>query len=236
MGLSVNVTKSLSGFTLSIEWSIGKELAVLFGYSGAGKSLTLQLIAGLMKPDSGSIISNSKPLFDSEQGIDVPPQQRNLGYVFQDLALFPHMKVRENIAYGLRGVNKSDASEKVAQMISIFHLEGHESKYPTEVSGGQRQRVALARALIGEPSVLLLDEPFSALDNPLRVEMRNLLLDIRSKFNIPVVLVTHDMAEARTIADNLIVYVDGRIAQVGKATEVFENPVNADVAALVSSQ
>lgn len=233
MGLAVNISKSVLGFTLDVEWNIGKELAVLFGYSGAGKTLTLQLIAGLIEPDKGVIKSNGRTLFDSENCINLPPQERHLGYVFQDLALFPHMTVNGNIAYGLRGVSEPEIQMKVAELIELFHLEGQENKHPAEISGGQRQRVALARALIGKPSVLLLDEPFSALDNPLRIEMRNLLLDIRKQFDIPIVLVTHDITEAYTLADNLVVYINGHIAQQGKAVEVIQNPVNDEVAALV---
>ena len=151
------------------------ELAVLFGYSGAGKSLTLQLIAGLLKPDAGRITANGDVLFDSQKRINVPPQRRSLGYVFQDLALFPHMTVRQNIAYGATGLPRGARQERVGEMLEVFHLEDLADKPPAEISGGQKQRVALARALIRRPQALLLDEPFSALDNPLRREMRQFL-------------------------------------------------------------
>jgi len=166
MGLSVKLLKKVKGFTLDVEWKIGNELAILFGYSGSGKSLTLQCVAGLMEPDEGFIRSNGDLFFDSTLEIDVPPQKRSFGYVFQDRVLFPHMTVRGNIAYGLKGLRHSDIKDKVGQMMNLFHLQGLEDKFPSEISGGQKQRVALARALIRRPKALLLDEPFSALDGP----------------------------------------------------------------------
>jgi len=236
MGLSVKLKKKLTGFSLDVEWEIGNELAVLFGYSGAGKSMTLQMIAGLMTADEGSIHIGSSTIFDSLSRVNVPAQRRNLGYVFQDLALFPHMTVSENIDYGANGTAKGERPGKIKQMVDIFHLEGLEHKYPSEISGGQKQRVALARALIRKPPLLLLDEPFSALDNPLRLEMRGLLKDIRTTFDIPVVLVTHDILEAYTMADTIIVYVNGRVAQTGSPSKVFNNPVNEEVQALVDTR
>ncbi len=236
MGLSVKLKKKLTGFNLDVEWDIDNELAVLFGYSGAGKSLTMQMIAGLMSADEGSIRLDSSTIFDSLSGVNVPAQQRHLGYVFQDLALFPHMTVTENIDYGANGAAKGERPVKIRQMVDLFHLEGLEQKYPSEISGGQKQRVAFARALIRKPPLLLLDEPFSALDNPLRLEMRQLLRDIRSTFDIPVVLVTHDIVEAYSMADKLIVYVNGRVAQTGTSSEVFSSPINEEVRVLVDTK
>jgi len=236
MGLTVAVRKRVNGFALDSSWEIGNELAVLFGYSGAGKSLTLQLIAGLMKPDSGVITTNGKACFDSTKNIDIPPQHRSFGYVFQDLALFPHMTVKDNILYGAKGVAKDEGMARLSGMIESFRLNDLENKFPAEISGGQKQRVAFARALIRRPDVLLLDEPFSALDNPLRVEMRAFLLQIRKDFDIPVVLVTHDVVEAYTMPDALIVYVNGRVVQKGAPLEVFSNPLTEEVKELVSAR
>lgn len=236
MSLSVNISKQINGFRLNVNWKIENELAVLFGYSGAGKSLTLQSIAGLVKPDAGRIESNGKVLFDSLLNINVTPQQRNCGYVFQDLALFPHMKVKENIAYGLRNTEKSEVNIQVNEMLNKFYIEEHGDKYPSEISGGQRQRVALARVIIGKPSMLLLDEPFSALDNRLRAEMRNLLLSIRSQFNIPIILVTHDVLDAWELADKIIVYTKGKITKIGKPTKIFKKLVDADLSELLKAQ
>jgi molybdate transport system ATP-binding protein len=233
-GLTISLRKCIGGFSLDVEWQIGNELAVLFGYSGAGKSMTLQMIAGFMRPDEGFIRVDGRILFDSSQRIDIPPEQRHLGYVFQDLALFPHMTVYENIAYGANGSDDGDKKETIEKMIRSFQLDGLEDKRPAEISGGQKQRVAFARSLIGSPPVLLLDEPFSALDYPLRLEMRHFLRETRKKFDIPAVLVTHDVFEAYSMADTIIVYAGGRVAQAGSPGEVFGKPANADVAKLVS--
>jgi molybdate transport system ATP-binding protein len=235
MGLSINIRKAVNGFKLDANWEIGDELAVLFGYSGAGKSMTLQMIAGLMKPDEGAILLNGNPVYDSSAAIDLPPQARSFGYVFQDLALLPHMTVRENIIYGAHGLNKSDREKRCRDMMDRFMISGLEKKYPAEISGGQKQRVALARALIRRPDALLLDEPFSALDAPLRVEMRNFLKEIRREFPIPVVLVTHDLAEAVTLAERLIIIAHGRIVQTGTAREVLNSPSSPEVELLVST-
>jgi molybdate transport system ATP-binding protein len=213
----------VDGFTLEVEWAIEEEMAVLFGFSGAGKSMTLQMIAGLMTPERGRIILGDEVLFDGHTGINLSPQDRSIGYVFQDLALFPHMTVWGNIAYGLRGPSKKDAAVKVAEMIEIFHLEGLEKKRPAAISGGQQQRVALARALIRQPKLLLLDEPFSALDNPLRLEMHQYLSGIARKYRLPVVLVTHDLHEAYRLGDQIIIYADGRVVQAGPPSQVRNN-------------
>jgi molybdate transport system ATP-binding protein len=225
MGLSLSLFKRVDGFVLEVEWAIQEELAVLFGFSGAGKSMTLQMIAGLMDPDRGTITLGDKVLFDSRSKINIPPQDRSIGYVFQDLALFPHMTVRGNIAYGIRGLGKKEGREKMDEMIKIFHLDGLETKRPSEISGGQQHRVALARALIGRPGLFLLDEPLSALDSPLRAEMQDYLIKIKKEFNIPVILVTHDLSEAYSLAERIIVYSNGRISQTGSPLDVLTNPI-----------
>jgi len=234
MGLSVDIRKVLSGFTLDIAWEIGDELAVLFGHSGAGKSLTLRMIAGLMRPDTGRISSGDRLLFDDSTGVDLPPQMRSLGYVFQDLALFPHMTVLQNILYGGHGIEQAERGERARTMIEWFRLAGLEHKYPGEISGGQKQRVAFARALIRRPTALLLDEPFSALDNPLRVEMRGLLRTVQKEFGIPVVLVTHGLTEAADLADRVIVCSGGRVVQAGTFEQLLARPGDPDVERLLA--
>ncbi len=225
MALSLELYKKVNGFILNVEWSIEDELAVLFGYSGVGKSLTLQMIAGLMKPDRGTIRLNERFLFDSRVGINVRPQDRAIGYVFQDLALFPHMTVQENILYGANGLEKRKRREKAGELIELFHLEGLSENRPAEISGGQAQRVALARALIRRPKLLLLDEPFSALDNPLRLELHRYLTVATRQYRIPVILVTHDLNEALKLGEKIIVYSQGRVIQAGTPLEVKDNPV-----------
>jgi len=236
MGLSVRLKKKVNGFSLDVAWETGNELVVLFGYSGAGKSLTFQMIAGLMEPDEGMIRLDEKVFFDRSTGTNLTPQKRSLGYVFQDLALFPHMTVRENIRYGAQGTETRARDREITEMLRAFHISGIADKYPREISGGQKQRVAMARALMRRPEALLLDEPFSALDNPVRTEMRRLLREVRNEFNIPIVLITHDVCEAYTVADRIIVYSGGRIAQAGSPFEVFHHPVSSDVEALINPQ
>ncbi len=220
MGLDISLFKKVNGFTLDAQWKIGREFAVLFGPSGAGKSLTLKMIAGLFRPDSGHVISAGYPYFDSTRNINIPPQKRHCGYVFQDLALFPHMTVRENILYGAKGLEHDEAASRCDELISHFQINSIRNSIPSEISGGQKQRVAFARALIRRPEMLLLDEPFSALDTMLRIEMRAFLKDMRSEFNMPVILVTHDIVEARELADKIIVYSNGKVVQTGAPDEI----------------
>ncbi|MBF0520839.1 MAG: ATP-binding cassette domain-containing protein [Nitrospirae bacterium] len=228
MELKVQICKKLDNFTLDTDWTMGNEFTVLFGRSGSGKSLTLKMIAGLITPDSGLIELNGVLLFESTKRVNIKPQNRSVGFVFQDLALFPHMTVGQNIAYADR---KKD-NERVAELTELFYLKGLEDKLPSEISGGQRQRAAIARAIMRNPGCMLLDEPFSALDNPLRVEMRALIKDVKTMLNIPIVFVTHDIYEAYTMADKIIVYSDGRSVQTGTPEEIFSNPVSDEVKSL----
>jgi molybdate transport system ATP-binding protein len=234
MGLSVRIYKRLDGFTLDAAWEIGDELAVLFGHSGAGKSLTLRMIAGLMRPDAGMVQAKGSLLFDSGSGVDLPPQKRSFGYVFQHLALFPHMTVLQNILYGGHGIDNDERADRAREMIEWFRLTGLELKYPGQISGGQQQRVAFARALLRRPDALLLDEPFSALDAPLRMEMRGLLKVVQREFGIPVVLVTHDITEAAELADQIIVYVGGRVVQSGTFEQLLARPGGPEVERLLA--
>jgi molybdate transport system ATP-binding protein len=222
MGLFVEIKRVLGAFTLDVAWETGDELAVLFGYSGSGKSLTLRAIAGLLTPDAGKITLRGTTLYSRDRNL--PPQRRSVGFVFQDLALFPHMTVEENILYGGHGVEATERRERCKHLVSRVRLSGLERRRPGDISGGQRQRVAFARALIRRPEVLLLDEPFSALDAPLRAEMRELLRDVQRELMIPVVLVTHDREEALGLADRLIIYAGGRVEQMGTPQDVFAMP------------
>ena len=224
MSLSVNIQKSLGSFVLDIAWDMDNELVVLFGHSGAGKSLTLQMIAGLIEPDAGRIRLNDLVYFDSAVRKDLKPQDRMLGYVFQDLALFPHMTVKQNILYGGHGISKTEKEVMAVEMMERFRISDLRDSLPDRISGGQKQRVAIARALMRQPHALLLDEPFSALDATIRLEMGMLLKEIRNKFDIPVILVTHDLQEACSLADRMVVYSEGRVIQSGKPQEVLSNP------------
>jgi molybdate transport system ATP-binding protein len=232
--LSVKLIKKIQGFSLDVQWEIGNELAVLFGYSGAGKSMTLQSIAGTLIPDEGYVRAGGSVYYDSASKVKEPPQKRPFGYVFQDLALFPHMTVEGNVSYGGHGLSRAECRKRCREMTGLFRLRGLQEKLPAELSGGQKQRVALARALMRRPEALLLDEPFSALDHPIRLEMGRLLKEIREEFQIPVVLVTHDIFEAYTLSDRMIVYAEGRVIQTGTFHELYLHPSTEEVVSLVA--
>lgn len=176
-------------------------------------SLQVASVATVLIIATGFIRSDSETLFDSTLKINIPSHRRFLGYVFQDLALFPHMTVRENILYGAKGLEKSEREDSFHSMMESFRLRGLETKMPSEISGGQKQRVALARSLIRRPNALLLDEPFSALDNEMRLEMRNFLRNTQRIFQIPIVLVTHDIGDLHSLADKVVTYSCGNIVQ-----------------------
>jgi molybdate transport system ATP-binding protein len=214
-GLAVALQVRLSGFELAVSWEIGAELAVLFGPSGAGKSITLRLIAGLARPDSGRIVAGERLLLDTARGVCLPPQQRSIGYVFQSPALFPHMTVLENVLYGGHGLDQEERNARAESILQRFGLSGLQRHRPGEISGGQQQRVAFARALLRRPSVLLLDEPFTALDAPLRRNLGSLLREVQRELQIPVVLVTHDEEEATSLADTVILYDSGTVIRLG---------------------
>lgn len=233
MTLKVTVRKQVPGFDLDVAWEIGEEIGVIFGFSGAGKSLTLQLVTGLLTPDAGFIQANGTVLFDAAAGVNLSPQQRRIGYVFQDSLLFPHMNIAENIQFGFRGPRPPEADQLLRDIAERFEISDILGKYPAQISGGQKQRVAFARALIGAPLALLLDEPFSALDNPIRAKMRRFLKHIHHQFRIPIILVTHDVFEAYSIADRIIVYSGGRVVQTGRPEDVFGSKEHPQVSKLL---
>jgi molybdate transport system ATP-binding protein len=233
--LQVSISKKLTGrnsneFTLDAQFKCPNEMIILFGPTGAGKTLTLDCIAGLEVPDKGRIIVNDTTYFDSERNINISPQKRKVGYLFQNYALFPHFTVEKNIMFGIRSGNHIKELEK---MLNLFEIHGLEKRYPSQLSGGQRQSVALARALVTQPKILLLDEPFSAIDHITRVRLRRDLKKIREMIRIPIVLITHNPVEAYTMADTLIVYRHGGIEQIGSPKEIFTKPKSKHVARLV---
>lgn len=222
-GLAVALRARLPGFDLDISWEIGAQLAVLFGPSGSGKSLTLRLISGLAAPDAGRIVAGEALLLDTARRVSLPPQRRCIGYVFQDLALFPQMTVIENVLYGGHGLEPRERASRAEALVRRFGLSGLQDRRPGEISGGQRQRVAFARALLRRPSVLLLDEPFSALDAPLRRSLGELLREVQREFRLPAVLVTHDAGEAAALADTIILYAEGRVVRQGTPGDVLHS-------------
>src|SRR6516162_3428868 len=224
-----NVQKRLGGNevlkAVSFELRRG-EVVALLGPSGSGKTTLLRLIAGLDYPDAGRIVLGEKLLFDSERGVEVPAERRNLGLVFQSYALWPHRTVFDNVAYGLR-LRRTEAGqirERVLSVLGQVGLEGLAERHPHQLSGGQQQRVALARAIVYNPQLLLLDEPLSNLDAKLREEARVWLREMIEKLQISAVCVTHDQIEALAIADRVLLLEKGRIEQEGTPQEMYENP------------
>jgi len=204
-------------FPLRVDFDTFDARTVIFGPSGCGKSVTLQVIAGLLKPVKGQIKLEKKTLFDSEKHVFVPTQRRRIGYVFQDYALFPHLSVMENAGYALRrwpAPLSQNNKTQIMEMLELFGIPDLAHSLPRELSGGQRQRVALARALLNKPDILLLDEPFSAMDMLLRVKMREELIQIQERFKIPMVMITHDLEDVKALADTLVVYQSGSVANV----------------------
>ncbi|HZQ06374.1 MAG TPA: ABC transporter ATP-binding protein [Anaerolineae bacterium] len=232
--LAIYIRKQLEGFTLDLKLEAPEEkIIVLFGPSGAGKSLTLAAIAGFMTPDAGQIAVGGRVLFDAARGIDLSPQARHIGMVRQDLALFPHMSAADNIAYGLSRLPPAERTRRIHELINMTHLDGLESHKPSELSGGQQQRVALARALANEPTLLLLDEPFSALDQAIRLELRHELLALQKRLRTNMLFVTHDLGEANLLADVMAVMDKGRVIQFDAPETILREPATRRVAEIV---
>jgi len=233
--LEVVLRKRFDGFYLDVALTAQNELVVLFGPSGAGKSLTLQAIAGMIQPDTGRIMIDGQAVYDSTQQLNLSPQVRRVGYVPQHYALFPHLTAAENIGFGLLYRPRHERHTKVQELLTLFGLQGLEQRRPRELSGGQQQRVALARALAVNPQLLLLDEPFSALDVTLRESLRQELLQIQARTNITVLVVTHDLTDAFALGQRIIVYDAGRVIQQGTREEVFFHPATRRVAEFVGT-
>jgi molybdate transport system ATP-binding protein len=235
--LSVTLRRKFGDFTLDATWTSDQRIVALVGPSGSGKTLTLQCIAGLITPDSGRIVSAGRTLFDSGARIDLRPQQRRIGYVFQGYALFPHMTVAQNIAYGLRARRFGESGAGRAKaIVDRLDLGSLMSRYPTDLSGGQQQRVALARALATDPDLLLLDEPFSALDAPLRRELSGELAQTLREWGKVAVLVTHDLPEAYQIADMVVLYDHGGTTAAVSKNDLLWNPTSERVARLIGAR
>ncbi|MCF1684200.1 ATP-binding cassette domain-containing protein [Tetragenococcus halophilus] len=221
MSLEINIEKKLNSFTLNSSFSMKSNHTALLGASGSGKSMILKCIAGIETPDRGVIKVNGRTLFDDKKGIYIKPQKRKVGYLFQDYALFPNFTVRKNISCVK---NKGDKKTKVASLLQRFDIEEIADSYPAELSGGQKQRVALARLLASEPEILMLDEPFSALDTFLKekveIEMKNFL----AEFSGDVIMVTHNRSEAYRLCEKLVILDEGQTIEKGDLKEIFEQP------------
>jgi ABC-type sulfate/molybdate transport systems ATPase subunit len=225
--LELDIGLPLRSFRLELSLTLGRETFGLVGPSGAGKTTVLRAVAGLARPDRGRVVLDGEVLFDADAGIALPPEARRVGFVFQDYALFPHMTVAQNVAYGSR-----NGTGELLERFRIAHLA---RARPGELSGGERQRVGLARALAREPGVLLLDEPLSALDPHTRAALRLELKELLDELDLPVLLVTHDFHDAAVLADRVAALADGRIRQVGTPSELIVAPADAFVASFTGA-
>lgn len=232
MALEVSIQKRLGDFSLSLDFSAGQGCLAILGASGCGKTVTLRSIAGIVTPDEGRVALGERVLFDSAKGVNLPPRKRRVGYLFQNYALFPNMTVAQNIAAGLRGGSRRETEEQVAKLAARFRLEGLEDRYPAGLSGGQQQRAALARALACAPEVLLLDEPFSALDAHLKEELVLELGQLLAEYRGVSILVTHSRDEAFRLSRRLMVLEGGRRVAMGETRDIFRRPGTVQAARL----
>lgn len=231
-GLLVDIEKQLSNFKLDTAFSAQQENLGILGGSGSGKSMTLRCIAGVDTPTTGRIVLNGRSLFDSDNNINLPSHQRKVSLVFQNYALFPHMTVAQNIAFGLQHLSKSICRQRVDRQLDLLQMQGLGDRYPHQLSGGQQQRVALARALATEPELLLLDEPFSALDTYLRSQMERQLLATLATYRGITLFVTHNLEEAYRICENLMVMSAGKAIAYDSKHQIFEHPKTVRIAQL----
>jgi molybdate transport system ATP-binding protein len=225
--LELHIRLPLRSFALELGLAVGRETFALVGPSGAGKTTVLRAVAGLARPSEGRIRLGEQVLFDSEGRVDVAPEDRRVGFVFQDYALFPHMTVEQNVAYGGRA--------RAPELLDRFRISHLAKARPGQLSGGERQRVGLARALAREPEILLLDEPLSALDPHIRAALRIELGEILDDLGLPVLLVTHDFHDAAVLADRVAALVDGRVLQAGAPSELIAAPADAFVASFTGA-
>ena len=224
MSLEISIEKDLGTFKLKTSFNNNCGSLGFLGESGSGKSMCLKCIAGLESPDKGKIIINDKILFDSEKKINIPPQERKIGYLFQNYALFPTMTVEENLSIALKNLSKQEKKNLCNEYIEKFHLTGLNKRYPWQLSGGQQQRVALARALITSPEILLLDEPFSALDHHLRHSMEKELLNTLKDYSGDIIFVTHDIEECYRVCSNILVFNKGIALNKRDKDDLFNFP------------
>ncbi|MEZ4523606.1 MAG: ABC transporter ATP-binding protein [Thermomicrobiales bacterium] len=237
--LDASVGMDLPDFSIEVELVVEDEILVLFGPSGAGKTMTIKMIAGLERPDRGRVQIGGRTVYDDRAEVDLTPQLRNVGYVPQGSGVFPHLTALENVALPLlRGRRRYPKEEAVARsltMLERFGLRTRANARPAQMSGGEIQRVALARVLATEPDALLVDEPFAALDAPVRSGLRREFREFQRELGVPAIFITHDIEEAAVVGDRLAIMVGGEIRQTGKPREVLDAPADRDVAALVQA-
>ena len=232
MSLSVAIKKKFKDFSLDVNFENDTDYFGILGPSGSGKSMTLKCIAGLETPDEGRIVFNDRVLFDSQKNINVKPQNRKIGYLFQSYALFPNMTSEQNISCGLK-CSKENKKIKTRQMIELFRLDGLEKKYPSQLSGGQQQRVALARIFAYDPEALLLDEPFSALDSHLKEKLQEEVFEFLSLYKGQVLMVTHQRDEVYKYCKNLAILNKGKLVIHGDTKDIFSEPKSVEAAKII---
>lgn len=225
--------RGAAGFALQVEVQTAAGVTVLFGPSGSGKTLTLDSIAGFLRPDEGRILIDDQILFDGATGVHLPPRARNCGYVFQNYALFPHMSLRQNLAFAAERRPRLERHRRVNELLEKFRLMEVAGRRPHEVSGGEQQRCSIARALISKPRLLLLDEPARGLDSPLRTELYAALRQVRAEFQTPILLVTHDLEECFELGEEMLVLRDGKLVQSGPPRRILDQPASVEVARLL---
>jgi ABC-type sulfate/molybdate transport systems ATPase subunit len=230
MEIRIDIKKKLYDFQLDVKLQSTEEVIGILGASGSGKSMLLRCIAGLVKPDEGQIIINGKTFFDSEKKINLSMRERKVGFLFQNYALFPNMTIEENIAFGLDQLSKTEKKNRVNALMEKYHLGDIGKRYPTQISGGQQQRVALARAVAVEPEMLLLDEPFSALDVHLRNHMMREMSELLKEFQGMTLFVTHNREEAYRLADYIAVFNTGKVEIYGQKDAIFKWPASLETA------
>lgn len=233
--LSFKLKKRLRHFTVDLSLEIGAETLVLIGHSGCGKSTLLKMLSGLLSPDEGAIHLDNRLLWNREQRVNLPPEERNIGYVFQNYALFPHLTVTDNVGYGISHLNKQERFNRIEEALDFVGIRHLSHAKPALLSGGEQQRVALARALVTRPKLLLLDEPLSALDVSTRAHVRAELKELLQKLSIPTIVVTHDYEDARVLADRVAVMDRGLIVQAGIPKEIAKYPANDFVAEFIGT-
>jgi len=237
--LSVKITKRVGarapagdGFALDVDFEVHAGVTILFGASGSGKTMTLKSIAGIIRPDHGKISINDQILFDSDKGINTPIRKRGVGYLFQNLALFPHKTALANVEFGMTGIARRERRDRALKMMAALRIEHTASRKPRDISGGEAQRVALARALSCGPRILLLDEPLSAIDEATKLGIIADLKAINRELLLPIIYVTHSREEAIAIGERVVVYEAGRVVARGEPVAVFGSPVRSSVARL----
>jgi molybdate transport system ATP-binding protein len=230
---STSIQAQIGKFHLNVAFEMKGETTAIIGASGAGKTLALRAIAGLLHPTDGRITLSDRVLFDSTIRLSIPTRERKIGYVFQDYALFPHLTVAKNLSYALHGWDKNQRAARTRELVDLLDLSGLESRLPSEISGGQQQRVALGRALAPGPELVLLDEPFSAVDAPARALLTEQLHALQARLGFAMVLVTHDVSEAYALASQLVMLSKGFVIQKGPREDVFHAPASAEVARLL---